>query len=183
MSVTDEFIEAKEDFISQWGALGTSWGISRTMAQVHALLMISPEPISTDQCMEELQISRGNAHTNLKELVGWGLVKILVKKGERKEFFEAEKDVWKVFTIVLRERKRREIDPAVELLKGCAERSKNVKSVEGKAFHDQMIELQDFAVFASKIGETISHLKYGPAIKFADKFLGLLPKDKDHSGS
>ncbi len=178
MSATDDFIAAKDDFISQWGALGTSWGISRTMAQVHALLMISPEPISTDQCMAELQISRGNAHTNLKELVGWGLVKIVVKKGERKEFFEAEKDVWKVFTIVLRERKRREIDPAVELLKGCAARSKQVKSVEGKAFHEQMIELQDFAIFASNVGETISKLKYGPAIKFADKFLGLLPKDK-----
>ena len=89
MSATDDFIEAKDDFIAQWGALGTSWGISRTMAQVHALLMISPEPISTDQCMEELQISRGNAHTNLKERVGWGLLKIVVKKGERKELFEA----------------------------------------------------------------------------------------------
>jgi DNA-binding transcriptional regulator GbsR (MarR family) len=178
MSTTDDFLGAKNDFISQWGALGSSWGISRTMAQVHALLMISPDPISTDQCMEELQISRGNAHTNLKELVGWGLVKIVVKKGERKEFFEAEKDVWKIFTIVLRERKRREIDPALELLTGCAERSKNVKSVEGKAFHAQMIELEDFAVFASQVGETISKLKYGPAIKYANKFLGLLPKDK-----
>jgi len=98
MSATKDFENAKEEYIAQWGALGTSWGISRTMAQVHALLMISPEPLSTDQCMEELQISRGNAHTNLKELVGWGLVKIVVKKGERKEFFEAEKDVWKVFT-------------------------------------------------------------------------------------
>jgi len=68
MSATDDFLAAKDDFISQWGALGTSWGISRTMAQV----------LSTDQSMEELQISRGNAHTNLKELVGWGLVKIVV---------------------------------------------------------------------------------------------------------
>ena len=178
MSATDDFIAAKDDFISQWGALGSSWGISRTMAQVHALLMISPEPISTDQCMDELQISRGNAHTNLKELVGWGLLKIVVKKGERKEFFEAEKDVWKIFTIVLRERKRREIDPAIELLSGCGERSKNVKSTEGKAFHKQMNELQDFAEFASQVGETISKLKYGSAIKYANKFLGLLPKDK-----
>ena len=178
MSTANDFENAKDDFIAQWGALGSSWGISRTMAQVHALLMISPESLSTDQCMAELQISRGNAHTNLKELVGWGLVKIVVKKGERKEFFEAEKDVWKVFTIVLRERKRREIDPAVILLQDCAERSKAVKSVEGKVFHNQMKELEEFALFASSIGEKISQLKYGPALKFADKFLGLLPKQK-----
>ncbi len=179
MNATEDFESAKDEFIAQWGALGSSWGISRTMAQVHALLMISPEPLSTDQCMAELQISRGNAHTNLKELVGWGLVKIVVKKGERKEFFEAEKDVWKVFTIVLRERKRREIDPALTLLQDCAERSKAVKTVEGKAFHHQMQELEQFCKFASKVGEKISHLKYGPAVKYADKFLGLLPKQKD----
>ncbi len=127
--------------------------------------MISPEPLSTDQCMAELQISRGNAHTNLKELVGWGLIKIVVKKGERKEFFEAKKDAWKVFTIVLRERKRREIDLAVELLKGCVERSKAVKTTEGKAFHEQMKDLEGFAIFASKVGEKISHLKYGSGVK------------------
>ena len=178
MSAESDYTEAKEEFISQWGALGSSWGISRTMAQVHALLMISPEPMSTDECMEELVISRGNAHTNLKELVGWGLVKIVVKKGQRKEFFDAEKDVWKMFTIVLRERTRREIDPAVSLLTDCAERSEAVKSKEGMAFHQQMKELEEFAKFASKIGDTISKLKYGPAIKFADKFLGLLPKSK-----
>lgn len=178
MSATTDFQQAKDEFIAQWGALGTSWGISRTMAQVHALLMISPEALSTDQCMEELQISRGNAHTNLKELVGWGLVKIIVKKGERKEFFEAEKDVWKVFTIVLRERKRREVDPALALLQDCAERSKAVKTKEGKVFHHQMKELEEFAMFATKVAEKISLLKYGPALKYADKFLGLLPKQK-----
>lgn len=178
MDAMEEYESAKDEYIAQWGALGTSWGISRTMAQVHALLMISHEPLSTDQCMSELEISRGNAHTNLKELVGWGLVRIVVKKGERKEFFEAEKDVWKVFTIVLRERKRREIDPALTLLQDCMERSKSAETVEGKAFHSQMQELEQFCLFASKVGEKISQLKYGPAIKHADKFLGLLPKEK-----
>jgi len=167
----ETFSEAKDDFIAQWGALGTSWGISRTMAQIHAYLMISPNSQSTDQVMEELQISRGNAHTNLKDLVGWGLVRIVVKKGERKEFFEAEKDVWKIFTIVLRERKRREIDPAIILLKDCLERTKDESSEEGKAFYNQMQELEKFAGFASNVGEKMAKLTYGPAMNLATKFL------------
>lgn len=177
-NMAENFKQAKEAFISQWGALGSNWGISRTMAQVHALLMVSPEPLCTDQCMEELAISRGNAHTNLKELVGWGLVRLVVKKGQRKEYFEAEKDVWKIFTIVLRERKRREVDPAITLLADCRQGSANGQSDEARAFHAQMQGLHEFAVFASKVGEKISQLKYGTALKNADKFLGLLPKQK-----
>lgn len=165
----DIFTKAKDDFIASWGALGTSWGISRTMAQIHALLMVSPDPLSTDEVMEELHISRGNAHTNLKDLVGWGLVRIVVKKGERKEFFEAEKDVWKTFTIVLKERKRREIEPAIALLEDCAERTKGASSKEEKAFNNQMKELETFARFASNMGEKIALLSYGPAMKIAAK--------------
>ena len=74
------------------GAMGTQWGINRTMAQIHALLMIELQPMDTESVMEQLEISRGNAHTNLKELVSWGLIRIVVKKGERREYFEAEKD-------------------------------------------------------------------------------------------
>ena len=170
MSEVDDFTEAKDDFIASWGALGTSWGISRTMAQIHALLMVTPEAMSTDEVMADLQISRGNAHTNLKDLVGWGLVRVVVKKGERKEIFEAEKDVWKTFTIVLRERKRREIDPCISLLQNCAERTKDAKSKEAKAFNEQIHELENFARFASNMGEKISLLSYGPAMKLAAKF-------------
>lgn len=163
------FTKAKDDFIASWGALGTSWGISRTMAQIHALLMVTPDPLSTDEVMAELHISRGNAHTNLKDLVGWGLVRIVVKKGERKEYFEAEKDVWKTFTIVLKERKRREIEPAIALLQDCSERTKGATSKEAKAFNDQMKELETFARFASNMGEKIAMLSYGPAMKVAAK--------------
>lgn len=169
MSDSENFTKAKDDFIASWGALGTNWGISRTMAQIHALLMISPEAMSTDEVMEELQISRGNAHTNLKDLVGWGLLKIIVRKGERKEYFEAEKDVWQTFLIVLKERKRREIDPAIALLKNCAERTKDEESADAKAFHKQMEDLESFANFASNMGEKIALLNYGPAMKIAAK--------------
>src|SRR5438270_9076303 len=87
--------QARDDFVSQWGAIGSAWGINRTMAQIHALLITAPAPLSTDQIMLELKISRGNAHANLRDLVSWGLVRSVVRKGERKEFFEAEKEVWK----------------------------------------------------------------------------------------
>ncbi len=163
--------QARDEFVSQWGALGTQWGINRTMAQIHALLMIAPEPLTTDEVMLELQISRGNAHSNLKELVAWGLLRVVVKRGERREFFEAEKDVWQIFTIVARERKRREIDPALAVLSRCAEESRSIKTVDGKAFHDQMRALEDFVGFASKMSDRVSSMKYGPALQLATKLL------------
>lgn len=168
----DKLKKARDEFVSQWGALGTQWGINRTMAQIHALLMTAPAPMTTDDVMEDLQISRGNAHTNLKELVAWGLVRVVVRKGERRDFFEAEKDVWSIFTIVARERKRREIDPALTILKKCAEESQDITSTEGKAFHDQMRALEDFVGFASKMSDRVSSMKYGFAIQLATKLLG-----------
>lgn len=163
--------ESRDEFVAQWGALGTQWGINRTMAQIHALLMTAPAPLSTDQVMEELEISRGNAHTNLKELVAWGLLRIVVKKGERKEFFEAEKDVWKIFTTVARERKRREIEPALGVLHGCAEASRGMNSVEGKAFHEQMRQLEEFVGFTSKVADRVAGMKHGFAVQLASKLL------------
>lgn len=163
---------ARQEFVAQWGALGTQWGINRTMAQIHALLMTAPEPITTDEVMEELQISRGNAHTNLKELVAWGLLRVVVKRGERREYFEAEKDVWTIFTIVARERKRREIEPALAILNRCAEETREMESTEGRAFYDQMKALQEFVGFASKMADRVSLLKHGMAVQLATKILG-----------
>jgi len=164
--------EARDEFVAQWGALGTQWGINRTMAQIHALLMTAPAPLSTDDVMEQLQVSRGNAHTNLKELVSWGLIRIVVKKGERREFFEAEKDPWFIFTTVARERKRREIEPALSLLAKCAEASEGVKSPEGVAFHDQIRQLQEFIGFASNVADKVSGMKHGFAVQMAMRLLG-----------
>lgn len=108
--------EAKQQFISSWGAFGTQWGINRTMAQIHALLLVSINPLTQDEIMEELSISRGNVNMNIRELVGWGLVDRVIIAGERKEFFTAEKDIWKVATQIIRERKKRELDPMIKLL-------------------------------------------------------------------
>jgi DNA-binding transcriptional regulator GbsR (MarR family) len=103
--------EAKQQFISSWGAFGTHWGINRTMAQMHALLMVSPDPLTQDDVMEELNISRGNVNMNMRDLISWGLVERMILSGERREYFTAEKDIWKVATQIIRERKKRELDP------------------------------------------------------------------------
>jgi DNA-binding transcriptional regulator GbsR (MarR family) len=171
-AAVEELKQARDEFVAQWGALGTQWGINRTMAQIHALLMTAPQPLSTDEVMEELEISRGNAHTNLKELVAWGLVRIVVRKGDRREYFEAEKDVWKIFTTVARERKRREIDPALEVLRKCAENSQGIETPEGRAFYDQMKQLEEFVEFASKMADRVSGMKHGFAVQMAAKLLG-----------
>ncbi len=150
--------EARDEFVTQWGIMGAQWGINRTMAQIHALLMTAPDLMSTDEVMETLEISRGNAHTNLKDLVSWGLIRIVTKKGERKEFFEAEKDVWEIFRRVARERKRREIEPALETLRNCKAASEGMKSPEGRAFHEQMDQLEDFVSFASRMGDRVASM-------------------------
>jgi len=108
--------EAKQQFISSWGAFGTHWGINRTMAQIHALLLISADPMTQDDIMEELNISRGNTNMNIRELINWGLVERVILPGERKEFFSAEKDIWKVMRQIVKERKKRELDPMLKLL-------------------------------------------------------------------
>lgn len=110
--------EAKQDFIQTWGKLGVEWGINRTMAQVHALLLVSAEPLTTDEVMEGLKISRGNAHTNLKALIDWGLVFKETRPGVRKEFFVAEKDVWEMARAIAQQRRRRELDPMLKHLEG-----------------------------------------------------------------
>ncbi|MCH2062708.1 MAG: transcriptional regulator [Roseibacillus sp.] len=164
--------ETRERFVVQWGIMGAQWGINRTMAQIHAFLMTHPEAMSTDGVMEELAISRGNAHTNLKELVNWGLVRIVTRKGERKEYFEAELDVWEIFRRIVQERKRREIDPALDLLQDCLDESKGMKSAGGRAFHDQMKSLEEFVRFASKMSDRVAGMPHGKAMQIAMKIFG-----------
>ncbi len=108
--------EARQQFINSWGAFGTQWGINRTMAQIHALLLISTDPLTQDDIMEQLTISRGNVNMNIRDLIGWGLIDRVVVQGERKEYFTADKDIWKVATQIIKERKKRELDPMLKLL-------------------------------------------------------------------
>lgn len=111
-----EITHAQDLFIGAWGKMGSAWGISRTMAEVHALLYISGEPQCTDDVMDRLQISRGNASMSLRSLEDWGLIHRVHKRGDRKDYFEAEDDVWTMFRTIMRERKKRELDPIVASL-------------------------------------------------------------------
>ncbi len=111
-----ELQEAKDKFIHTWGTLATQWGINRTMSQIHALLLLSPKSLNADQIMEDLQISRGNVNMNLRDLMAWGLINKQLLPGERKEYFMAEKDIWKVARQIAKERRRREIEPIIETM-------------------------------------------------------------------
>jgi DNA-binding transcriptional regulator GbsR (MarR family) len=111
-----ELQEGKDKFIQSWGTLGSNWGINRTMAQVHALLLISLEPLSAEDIMNDLKISRGNANMNIRALIDWGLVHKELKQGERKEFFVAEKDMWAMIRQVIIHRKKKELEPAIKIL-------------------------------------------------------------------
>ncbi len=108
--------EARERFVTVWGQMGGAWGISRTMAEVHALLYVTGEPMCADDIMERLQISRGNASMSLRALLDWGVVYRTHKRGDRKEYFVAEQDVWSMFRAIVRERIKREIDPLLASL-------------------------------------------------------------------
>jgi HTH-type transcriptional regulator, glycine betaine synthesis regulator len=108
--------EAQDRFVAAWGQMGGAWGISRTMAEVHALLYITGHPMNTDDIMERLQISRGNASMSLRALLDWGIVQRTHKRGDRKEYFGAEQDVWALFRAIVRERMKREIDPLLAAL-------------------------------------------------------------------
>ena len=108
--------DAKNRFIQIWGTVGVEWGINRTMAQVHGLLLVSNEALSAEQVMETLSIARGNANMNLRELISWGLVFRENRPGERKEYFYAEKNIWEVAQRIVAERKKRELDPMMKML-------------------------------------------------------------------
>jgi len=110
---------AQDLFIRRWGEMGQTWGINRTMAEIHALLYITAQPLCTDDVMDRLHISRGNASMSLRALCDWGIIRRLHKRGERREYFESLSDVWEMFSIIAAERKRREMDPVLETIKQC----------------------------------------------------------------
>lgn len=117
-----------EKFILHWGEMGWRWGINRSVAQVHALLMLSPKPLAADEICEALAVARSNVSTSLKELQGWGIIRVVHVFGDRREHFETLKDVWEMFLIILRERKKRELDPTLMALRECATAAEDGKT-------------------------------------------------------
>src|SRR6266849_9046743 len=115
----------QEKFVLHWGEMGTRWGINRTVAQIHALLYVSPKPLNAEQIAETLGVARSNVSSSLKELQGWGIVKLVHVLGDKRDHFDSLKDVWEMFRIVLDERKKREIDPTVNMLRACISEAEN----------------------------------------------------------
>lgn len=139
--------EAKEKYIQTWGTFATNWGINRTMAQVHALLLASDKALSTDEVMEGLEISRGNANMNLRALIDWGIVRKELIKGDRKEYFVAEKDVWYLFKQITKERRKREIEPVISFL----EELKEIEDKDSEGAKEFIKLMEDFSSVTGKI--------------------------------
>ncbi|HWI90684.1 MAG TPA: MarR family transcriptional regulator [Flavisolibacter sp.] len=144
-----KYSEGKEKFIETWGTLGSQWGVNKSIAQVQALLLISPQPLTTDHIMEELKISRGNANMSIRQLLDWGIVYKKSVAGDRKEYFIAEKDVWKWALKIGNVRKQRELNPVLDLLKDISENTDKAKTAEEKEFAKQVKELN---VFTQQLG-------------------------------
>ncbi len=130
-----------ERFILHWGEMGSRWGVNRTVSQIHALLYLSEEPLTAETIAEMLEVARSNVSTSLRELQGWGLVKIVHLRGDRRDHFEAHHDVREIFRVVVEERKKREIDPTLTVLRSCAT---EVGSETPKAIRERMQNTLEF---------------------------------------
>ena len=120
-------------FVLHWGEMGARWGINRTVAQVHALLFMSSKPLNAEEIAEALSVARSNVSTSLRELQSWGIVKIVHVMGDRRDHFESLKDIWELFHVILNERKRREIDPTLQMLRECATEAAKTRSADRHA--------------------------------------------------
>ena len=153
-----QFQEAKSKFIQTWGALGSQWGINKTMAQIHALLMVSTDALSMEDIMEELHISRGNTSMNLRSLMDWGIVFKEYKPGERKEYFSAESNIDELARKIAKERSKREIKPTLRVLKDVTNIDTSASS-EAAHFKAKTEELYDFVSRADNMLEKITEQK------------------------
>lgn len=146
-----------EKFILHWGELGTRWGLNRSVAQIHALLYLSPEPLNAEQISSLLTIARSNVSSSLRELQGWGIIRIVHVLGDRRDHFESLKDVWDMFQIIVDERKRREIDPTLAVLRECAAEPLSV-SEEDRHTHKRIQEMLRFFEETSTLYDEIRRL-------------------------
>jgi DNA-binding transcriptional regulator GbsR (MarR family) len=166
----------QQKFILHWGEMGTRWGINRTVAQIHALLFISPQPLNADDIVETLGVARSNVSTSLKELQSWGIVKMVHILGDKRDHFESMKDVWEMFRVVLNERKRREIDPTMQMLDECIADAEKNKATD--AYTEQRLrDLREFFGTTSAWYSQVCQLPASGIVKFlklGDKVLKTL---------
>jgi len=162
----------EQKFILHWGEMGTRWGINRTVAQVHALLFVSPKPLYAEEIANTLAVARSNVSTSLRELQGWGIVRVAHVLGDRRDHFASVKDVWEIFRIVSQERKRREIDPTLRVLQECVGELK--KSGAGGAYtRERLEEMLEFLSTTSGLFEEFVSIPTG-ALKGMARLRGTL---------
>ncbi|MGH7144695.1 MAG: GbsR/MarR family transcriptional regulator [Planctomycetota bacterium] len=155
----------QQKFILHWGEMGSRWGINRTVAQVHALLFLSDKPLHAEAIVETLSVARSNVSTSLKELQGWGIVRVTSVLGDRRDHFESLKDVWEMFRLVIEERKKRELDPTLALLKECMADAEKAGPAE-KYTRERVGAMLDFFETMSTWYSQVRSLPSAYAIKF-----------------
>lgn len=161
----------EQRFILHWGEMGTRWGINRTVAQVHALLFVSPKPLHAEEIASTLVVARSNVSTSLRELQGWGIVRVVHVLGDRRDHFESVKDVWEIFRIVAEERKRREIDPTQRVLQECVG---ELKKAGGSPYtRERLQEMLEFLTTTSALFEELIGMPTG-ALKGISRLHGKL---------
>ena len=159
-----------QKFVLHWGEMGTRWGVNRTVAQVHALLFISPKPLHAEEIAETLSVARSNVSTCLRELQGWGIVRVVHVLGDRRDHFESVKDVWDIFRIVAEERKRREVDPTLRVVRECVDALK--ADGKGDAYTRERLEsMLEFLTVMNGLFEEILRMPAG-ALKGVAKLRG-----------
>ena len=173
-----------QKFILHWGEMGTRWGINRTVAQVHALLFLAPKPVPADEIATTLAVARSNVSTSLRELQGWGIVRVVHVLGDRRDHFESIKDVWEIFRIVSEERKRREIDPTLKAIGECVAELK--ANPQGDAYTRERLEsMLEFLTVMTGLFEEILHMPTGAlkgVVKLRGKVVTLLGQKKVANG-
>jgi DNA-binding transcriptional regulator GbsR (MarR family) len=130
-------------FLVHWGEMGSRWGINRTVAQIQALLFITAQPLTAEQIAATLSVARSNVSTSLRELQGWGIVRVTHELGDRRDYFESMKDVWAMFQLIIEERKRREVDPTITVLKESMRELEKAPEREAQ-LRRRLAELLDF---------------------------------------
>src|SRR5438309_2571039 len=168
----------EQRFILHWCEMGTRWGINRTVAQVHALLYISPRALHAEEIASTLAVARSNVSTSLRELQGWGIVRLVHVLGDRRDHFESVKNVWEIFRIVAEERKRREIDPTLNVLAECVREVKS--NPQGDAYTRERLEsMLEFLTAMTGLFEEIIRMPTGAlkgVVKLRGKVITLLGK-------
>lgn len=171
-----QLTDTTRKFILHWGEMGTRWGINRSVAQIHALLYVSPAPLPADEIADTLGLARSNVSGSLRELQGWGLARIAHQLGDRRDHFETTKDVWTMVRVILEGRKRRELDPSVEMLRACVAELDGKKA--GEAYAEErlagLLELTELAAAWCERARKLSPAALRRLLKLGDKIFKLV---------